>query len=193
VVKAGRPRRESLGAAILDAAAQLVLTQGYQAASIEAIARVAGTTRPAVYRRHPSRGHVVVAAMACRFGLDPAPDTGSLRGDLRTVQRAQVRFFTDPMVIRALPGLLHEATADPALQAQFFTEFVAPRRQSTVRALHRAVERGETRDGFDSDWICDLLTGPLIMRVFVPTGPIDEELAELTVDAALDALAQTSD
>jgi AcrR family transcriptional regulator len=193
MVKTGRPRAESLDAAILDAATELVVTQGYQAASIDGIARRAGTTRPAVYRRHSSRGHVIVAAMARRFGLDPAPDTGSLRGDLLAVQRAQLEFFADPLVIRALPGLLDETTHDPALKEQFFNEFVAPRRQSTAHALHRAVERGETRPGFDSEWICDLLTGPLMMRAFLPTGPIDENLVLLTVDAALDALPEMAD
>lgn len=188
MVKTGRPRAETLDTAVLDAAEALVITEGYHAASIDGIARRAGTTRPAVYRRHPSRGHVIVAAMARRFGLDPAPDTGSLRGDLLAVQRAQLEFFTDALVHRAIPGLLDEATADQALMGQIFDAFLAPRRQSTARALQRAVERGEIRAGFDTDWICDLLTGPLLMRAFLPTGPIDEDLARLTVDAALDAL-----
>jgi len=191
MAKTGRPRVESLDTAVLDAAEELVISEGYHAASIDGIARRAGTTRPAVYRRHRSRGHVIIAAMARRFGLDPAPDTGSLRGDLLAVQHAQVEFFTDPLVTRALPGLLDEAADDPALVQQIVDEFLAPRRQSTARALQRAVERGEARPGVDFDWICDLLTGPLIMRAFLPTGPIDENLAQLTVDAALSALKVT--
>jgi hypothetical protein len=31
------------------------------------------------------------------------------------------------------------------------------------------------------------------MRVFIPTGPIDENLVQVTVDAALSALAQAPD
>jgi AcrR family transcriptional regulator len=42
-----------LDTAILDAATELVTAEGYLAASIDAIARRAGTTRQAVYRRHP--------------------------------------------------------------------------------------------------------------------------------------------
>lgn len=179
---------EVLDAAILDAAVELITTEGYQAASIDAIARKAGTTRPAVYRRHGSRGHLVVAAIARRFGLDPAPDTGSLRGDLLAVQLAQLEFFTDPVVKQALPGLLDETSRDTRLRSQFFDEFVGPRRESTRRALHRAELRREIRAEFDPEWICDLLTGPLLMRCLVPTGPIDEDLAQQTVDAALAAL-----
>ena len=54
----------------------------------------------------------------------------------------------------------------------------------------RAVERDKPRPGVDTEWIGDLLTGPLLMRVFLPTGPIDENLVRVTVDAALSALAQ---
>src|SRR5258705_3021434 len=164
-----------------------VMHAGYERGRSEGTPRRAAAARPAVYRRHRSRGHVIVAAMARRFGLDPATDTGSLRGDLVDVQHAQVTFFTDRLVTRALPGLLDEATADPALMEQVFDEFLAPRRQSTARALQRAVERGETRPGVDTDWICDLLTGPLLMRALVPTGPIDAHLARLTVETALEA------
>lgn len=185
MVKAGRPRAEALDTAILDAAVELITANGYQAASIDAIARAAVTTRPAVYRRHGSRGHLVVAAIARRFGLDPAPDTGSLRGDLLAVQLAQAKFFADPLVQRALPGLLEETSRETALREQFLDEFVRPRRESTARALQRAVQRGEIQAGFDAEWICDLLTGPLLMRSLLPTGPIDENLVHQTVDAAL--------
>ncbi len=188
MVNMGRPRAERLDAAILDAAVELVASDGYQAASIDAIARKAGTTRPAVYRRHGSRAHLVVTAIARRFGLDPAPDTGSLRADLLAVQLAQLKFFADPFVQRALPGLLEETSRDAELRAQFVDEFVRPRRESTVRALQRALQRGEIKAGFDAEWVCDLLTGPLLMRSFLPTGPIDENLAQQTVDAALAVL-----
>ena len=126
--------------------------------------------------------------MARRFGLDPAPDTGSLRGDLLAVQIEQLKFFTDPLVSGALSGLLDEASRDPEVGSRFFADFVAPRRESTARALQRAVDRGEIRSGFDTDWICDLLTGPLLMRTVLPTGPIDERLAQQPVDAARRAL-----
>jgi AcrR family transcriptional regulator len=193
MVKQGRPRAEVLDAAILDAATELVTADGYLVTSIDAIARRAGTTRQAVYRRHPSLPHILIAALSRRFGLDPAADTGSLRGDLLAVQHNQVEFFADPLVMRSLPGLLDEAARDTALGSQLFEVFVAPRRRSTARALERAVLRGDIPDGFDIEWICDLLTGPLVMRALLPTGPIDENLAQVTVNAVLDVLNAAAD
>ena len=137
MVKTGRPRAEALDAAILDAAVELITANGYQAASIDAIARKAGTTRPAVYRRHGSRGHLVVAAIARRFGLDPAADTGWLRGDLLAVQLAQLGFFADPLVKRIPSRTAQETSRDADLRKQFFDEFVRPRRESTARSLLR--------------------------------------------------------
>jgi hypothetical protein len=128
-----------------------------------------------------------------RFGLNPAVETGSLRGDLLAVQRNQVEFFADPLVMRALPGLLDEAARDTTLGSQLFDAFVTPRRRSTARALERAVQRGDIPGAFDTEWICDLLTGPLLMRAILPTGPIDENLAQLTVNAALGVLGVVSD
>jgi len=171
----------------------LVIADGYVSTSIDAIARRAGTTRQAVYRRHPSLPHILIAALSRRFGLDPAADTGSLRGDLVAVQHNQIEFFADPLVMRSLPGLLDEAARDAELGSQLFAAFVTPRRRSTARALERAVQRGDIPDGYDTEWICDLLTGPLLMRALMPTGPIDENLAQLTVNAALDVLTATSD
>lgn len=41
----------------------------------------------------------------------------------------------------------------------------------------------------DPEWICDLITGPMLMRALMPSlGPIDDELVRLTVRSALDAL-----
>jgi hypothetical protein len=116
-----------------------------------------------------------------------------LRGDLLAVQRNQVEFFADPLVMRALPGLLDEAARDTTLGSQLFDAFVTPRRRSTARALERAVQRGDIPGAFDTEWICDLLTGPLLMRAILPTGPIDENLAQLTVNAALGVLGVVSD
>src|ERR1700722_10622590 len=107
----GRPRDATLDAAITAAACALLLDEGHGAVTIDRVARNAGTTRAAVYRRYATRGEIVLAVLVDRFGVDPAPNTGSLRGDLVELQHRQVEFFADPVVEAALAGSLRDTLA----------------------------------------------------------------------------------
>ncbi len=184
----GRPRDTALDDAILDAAAELLLQDGYARLSIEQVARRAGTSRPTVYRRYADKQALVAATLLRRHGADPAPDTGTLEEDLLAVQRNQVRFFQDPLVQQALLPLLPELERDPALRQALGERFMRPRRESTCRALRRARERGEIdQDTAEhDDYVCDLLTGPFMFRAIARgLGPINDGLAKLTVVTAL--------
>lgn len=81
---ARRRRGEELENAILDAAWDQLVQHGYAAFTIDAVASRAGTSRPVVYRRWPTKQDLVKAAIGRAGSRDrPAtPDTGSLRGDL---------------------------------------------------------------------------------------------------------------
>ena len=101
----GRPRDTALDTAIANATESVLLSHGYSAVNIDRIAKMAGTTRAAIYRRAKTPGELVVALLVSRFGLDPASDTGNLRDDLKTIQELQRSFFTDPMVQAGLTGV----------------------------------------------------------------------------------------
>ena len=66
---------------------------GYGGLSINGVAARAKVGRPTIYRRWPSKAALVVAALARGAGLAPAPDTGTVRGDLLAVQRHQVELM----------------------------------------------------------------------------------------------------
>ena len=182
----GRPRDTTLDDAI-DAATESVLLQdGYPAISIDRIARMAGTTRAAVYRRVRSPSDLVVRVIIGRFGLDPAPNHGDLRTDLRRLQQLQREFFADPVARAALAGLLSDLRTDEVRAAQFYEQFIAPRRTSVAAMLDRASARGEIADVEQPELVSDLLTGPLLLRTVMPAiGTIDDDLIEATVEAAL--------
>jgi AcrR family transcriptional regulator len=185
----GRPRDTSLNTAIAAATESVLLTDGYAAVSIDRVAKLAGTTRTAVYRRVKSRGELVVGLLAHRFGVNPAPDSGELRRDLRLLQEIQLAFFTDPVVQAGLAGVLSDIRADPALGTVVFEGFMTPRRHSVAAMLTRAADRGEIAPIDDPARISDILTGPLLLRALIPAiGPIDNILIETTIDAALGAM-----
>jgi AcrR family transcriptional regulator len=182
----GRPRDTTLDEAI-DAATETVLLQdGYPAITIDRIARMAGTTRAAVYRRVRSPSELVVRLATGRFGIDPAPNTGDLRTDLRQLQQLQREFFVDPVARAAMAGLLTDLRTDEVLAARFYERFVLPRRASVAAMLDRAAARGEIAPVEQPELISDLLTGPLLLRTVLPAiGAIDDAIIEATVDAAM--------
>jgi AcrR family transcriptional regulator len=89
---------------VLDAALAVIVEQGYEGVSIEAIARGAGVTRPVIYDHFPNLGTLLQALIAReeRFALDqldevipdPAPD------DPAQLLAAGVRQFLEGVTTR---------------------------------------------------------------------------------------------
>ena len=184
----GRPRDSAVDAAIAAATESVLLSDGYGAVNIDRVAKLARTTRAAIYRRAKTRGELVVGLLISRFGFDPAPDSGELLRDLQLLQQLQRAFFGDPIVQAALAGVLSDITSDQDLSTAFYQRFMAPRRRSVAAMLDRAAERGEIAPVEEPRIISDLLTGPLLLRAVLPAiGPIDDRLIAETVNAALSA------
>lgn len=186
----GRPRRSATDAAITRAVLDLLAEVGYQRLSYDMVAQRTGATRPTIYLRGANKVLLVLGALIEGYGIDPTPDTGSLAGDLLELQRSQIRFWNDPVIAGLFPGLLADISAEPELASSWWHGFVAPRRASTSRALGRARARGELTGEIDAEWICDLLTGPLICRAFLGGyRRLPEELAEETTRFVMSRLA----
>ena len=185
-VRPGRPRDAHLDASVDDAIEAVLLTSGYKALTVERVARAAATTRAAVYRRYRNRGSMVVGLLVARFGVDPAPGTGRLSGDLEELQRLQVGFFSHPVVRAAITGALSDVRDDHDLAREFHVRFIAPRRASVAELLRRAASRGEVLNAVDPAIVSDMLTGPLLLYACLPAlGPLSDELVAATVQSAL--------
>lgn len=189
MTSSGRPRKGEIDRAILDAFAVLVEERGYARVSVDDVVRRAGSNKPAFYRRFRDLASVVPRLLEDRHGLDSDIDTGSLVGDLCEIQRRQVRLFSDRAIARGLVGWAAHVEGRPEQAVPFVDAYLAPRRAFTHVVLARAVTRGEISDDSDPDWIADLLTGPLLMRITLPgLPPVTEALGVQTVHAALDAV-----
>jgi AcrR family transcriptional regulator len=183
----GRPRNEAYDNVILDATLAILSEQGYGGLTIDGVAARANVGRPTIYRRWPNKAALVVAALARSTGLAPAPDTGSLRGDLLAVQKHQVKLMNSPGYRRINPGLVADLAGDPDLAQTYLNDYIAPRRRSVWDALDRGIERGELRPDIDHAFISDLLTGPLFYRVLIRGEHLEPDAAERTVDVVLAA------
>jgi AcrR family transcriptional regulator len=80
--RVGRPRDPHIDAAVLGATLAVLDESGYGRLTLEEVARHAGTTKPAIYRRWPSRQRLVLAALGARLGEVRAPHSGCTLCDL---------------------------------------------------------------------------------------------------------------
>ena len=83
-----RRRGAALENAITDAAWELLVEQGYNGFTFEAIAARAGTSKPVLYRRWPRREDLLIATLTRHWRPLEIPDTGDLRQDALTLLRA---------------------------------------------------------------------------------------------------------
>ncbi|WAL95834.1 TetR/AcrR family transcriptional regulator [Streptomyces sp. Je 1-369] len=160
--------REDVTEAIRDAVFGELASVGYARMSIEGIARRAGVGKTAVYRRWRSKLHLVldlVSAIAVQ-GL-PAPDTGSLEGDLRLLYEVTSRALRHPVASQIIPDLQAEAARNPEI-AEALQKALREGQYGVASGIVRAaVERGEVRSGADEDLALDLVSGPLYWRSVV--------------------------
>lgn len=144
---ASRRRGEELEQAILEAVWEEFTEVGFAKLSMEAVAKRAGTSKPVLYRRWPSRLELMISCAAHRMpSPDSIPDTGSLRGD--TVHL--LRLVRERMLVvgsSAMLGMLAEVSANPKTHQVFLEKFVA---HVTLllegSVILRAVDRGELRE-----------------------------------------------
>jgi AcrR family transcriptional regulator len=173
----GRRRNEAARQAILDAAVDLLRRTDDTPVTIDTIAAAAGVGKQTIYRWWPSKGAVLLDALAGRAGADiPVPDTGTLRGDLEAFLRATFRAAGNPHTASALRHTMAEAQRDPHSR-EHMRDFLAGRRRVLSSLLERARDRGETAPAADLDLIVDQAYGVLWYRVLAGHTPLDDAQA----------------
>lgn len=141
-----RRRGAELEQAILDATWAELNEVGYTALTIEAVAKRAGTSKPVIYRRWPSRAALVVSAWGRRQPIRPSsPDLGSLRADLLWMF-SRIASRMDGMMTQTMAGVMAEAFKHPEVQALLRERFDSgPLTKNIWRIVDNAVARGELK------------------------------------------------
>ncbi|MFF3844843.1 TetR/AcrR family transcriptional regulator [Streptomyces sp. NPDC002328] len=181
--------REDVTEAIRAAVFEELATVGYARMSIEGIARRAGVGKTAVYRRWRSKLHLVldiVSAIAVQ-GL-PAPETGSLEGDLRVLYEVTSRALRHPVASQIIPDLQAEAARNPEIAEAMQKALRDGQEGVALKIVAAAARRGEVRQDVNDELALDLISGPLYWRSVVirtPKLPKDylNALARATAEA----------
>lgn len=188
----GRPRLPSSDQAIFAAAAELIAERGYDGFSMAAVADRAGVSKTTVYRRWPTRPHLILDTMTSVIRVSIV-DTGDLRADLVSFACSLGAGMRAPDSRKLLAELTLASAQRPEL-ADAFSRLYTQRRATVVATLHRAQAAGDLRAGVDADLLIDQLSGALHYRMLLRGEAPSDAYAERLVDAILEgALPPSSD
>ena len=187
---ASRRRGVQLEDAILGAAYEELVEAGYTAFSVEGVAARAGTGKASIYRRWPSKQHLVMDVLdsqlptpeQCGVTFDPAAldDSMTTADVLRQVATNIARVMNSPAG-DAMRAVKCEALADPQLAKLIDERFQAPRRAALVALLQRGVARGEVRPEAATTAVADVLPAVLSYRVVMQRERVSAaDIAEIT-------------
>jgi len=162
----GRPRDASIDDAARQAARQLLIEAGWEGTSLSAVADRAGVSRPALYRRWPTKTHLVFDTL---FGWadDVLPKELDLEPEewLESAVEISLELFADPAVRAGTPGLLAAMVNDPQMQQALWehTGLPAVRR---IEQYFAHIEDEKRRRGIAQAVLAMLAGAPLFLQVF---------------------------
>jgi AcrR family transcriptional regulator len=188
----GRPRDERVDTEVASAVLSVLRSSGYGAVTIDGIARKVKRARTTIYRRWPSKRHLVAYAVVSEMGHNPAADTGVLRADLEAAVGTLLNAFAGPLG-QALPGLVADMAQDEELAETIRREVLGARRKSMREAFVRARARGEVRTDLDVELVLDMLTGPFYYRTLFRHAPITRRTTRDVVEYVLRVAAACGD
>ncbi|MGS2618188.1 TetR/AcrR family transcriptional regulator [Micromonospora sp. LZ34] len=176
--------RDDITTAIRRALMQELAAVGYGRLSIEAVARRAGVSKTAIYRRWSSKLELVLDNVsAAAGGKLPALDTGTLRGDLELLFQVVAHALRHPLASQIIPDLLAEAARNPTIDQTLQQVLRARQQEIGGRLISRAVQRGELPADTDREAAVDLIVGPLYWRLAVARTPLTPGYLDSLVEA----------
>jgi AcrR family transcriptional regulator len=171
--RVGRPRDPRVDEAIRAATLELLVEDGYQATTIQAVARRAGVSAPSVYRRWSSKAELIEEAVFPSGLLAPEAISGDVITDLKPYCRQILEYLSDPAIRAAIPGLLVEYQSNHEMWQHSMTRSVTPMRASFEAYLAKT---GRT-PAVEADLLFDVMLGALFTRALNEGAEGAEEFA----------------
>ncbi|MBF4134256.1 TetR/AcrR family transcriptional regulator [Streptomyces albidoflavus] len=169
-----RPRDAARDDALLDAARQVLLRDGYAGLSMEKVAALAGVGKPTLYRRWPSRAALVADAVLHSFlaSVPGSPVPGPhVSGSQRLADwfRAYAASVGDPRHAAMVLALTAAAAESPHAAESLYRQHTRGQYESLVGHLRAGVASGEFRADADLEAVADALIGSVLHQLLTRT------------------------
>ncbi len=179
----GRPLNTAIDEQLLGATQDLLIEEGFERLTMDAVAKRCGASKATIYRRWPSKTALVVAAAAALFQAPELPDTGDLREDLLACGRAYVQ--TGGRNAEVLASVISASRHDAGLREEALQVLGAPYGGLFDRVLSRAVEHGHLRDGLDLEILAQVFPAIAYQKVAARGGLVGEDDVRRVIDSVL--------
>lgn len=178
-----RRRGAELERAILDAAWEQLIAEGYEHFTIDTVAARARTSKPVLYRRWKTREDLLRDTVRHRGAADtpPSPDTGTLRGDLLALL-TYANTDSNPMVALMSSMLGSHFNRTGPTPAELREAFLSQRGSAVEQAVNRAVERGEIDPARLTPRIIDLPFDLFRHEMMMTLKPVPDHVLRQIVD-----------
>jgi AcrR family transcriptional regulator len=182
----GRKRSSEAEKAVLDATYDLLLREGLQATTVEAIAMRAKVSKATIYKWWPNRASVIMSAFLreARFAL-PYPEELEAKSIFDRLNTMAMEFHG--AIGSMICALIAEGQSDPEIAQAFREGYVLARRQQGIELVKRAIAKKLIRKA-DPDAVLDLLYAPLYYRLLVGHQPLSEGYIRQHVALALNGI-----
>lgn len=183
----GRPRSALAEHSILQAALQILSSEGYNALTTDRVAATARVSKSTIYRRWPTKEHLILAV----FGQIPmaAPEEGAnLEAELIALFGQFVRIMHGSPMKAVLPRLAAECVHNPELSSALI--LVNEQRRVPIRiVLNRAMRRGELAEGTDIELAIDVIQGAIAIRLYFLLDQLSDAWIRKLVRLVMDGIA----
>lgn len=194
-VRRGRPRSEKARVAILEAGGKLLLADGLEPVSMDAIAERAAVSKATIYRWWPTKETLALDVLFHEWVGDEltVADLGSLRAELLALFMPWVERVSARPYGRVIGALIAKARSDSAFSEEYDRRLVQPRREQARPLFVRAIERGEIAADTDIDVALDLFYGALYHRLLQGHLALSDEFVVALVDMGLNGMMSRQD
>ncbi|WP_225839830.1 TetR/AcrR family transcriptional regulator [Streptomyces sp. NK08204] len=184
---AGRPRSAEKDTAILQAALELLASQGYTRMSLSQVAAAAQVSKSTIHLRWKTKADLLTAALAAVRMADAPPPGKDLRTNLVHILEDFAATVERVNGMALIGTCLAEEAHTPELLALLRERTVLPRRALLREALEQAQRTGRIRADADLEAAVSALLGPFYADHMAGRGG-HPEWAEQAVDLVLAAI-----
>ncbi len=186
--KRGRPQSEEAQRRVLQAAHEILMTEGFGRLTIEAVAARSGVGKPTIYRSWANAQELAMAALLVTSPAETQVDGATAQAALGAQMRALVTAFA---TTRGRQITMALAAADPESEftKAFRNQVILSSRAAGRDILEQAAARGEIAPPPDLEALLDMIYGPVFFRLLVGHQRVSPEFGDTIVNIALRAVA----